>query len=65
MRVPIDISAQSVGAKDGGYKVIVLDQKQRDELRKKLAGKTDIKIIEKYPVSMAGQVVKEGKRTKK
>ena len=63
MRVPIDISAQSVGTNDGGYKVIVLDQKQRDELRKKLSGKTDMKIIETYPISMAGQVVKEGKRT--
>ena len=61
MRVPIDISAQSVGTKDG-YKVIVLNQEQRNELRKQLAGKTNMKIIETYPVSMAGQVVREKKK---
>ena len=60
MRVPFDISAQSIGTKDG-YKVIVLNQQQRDELRKQLAGK-NLKIVETYPVSMAGQVVREGKR---
>ncbi|MDO4939809.1 MAG: hypothetical protein Q4E54_07620 [Lachnospiraceae bacterium] len=61
-RVPIDISAQSVGTKDGGYKVIVLNQAERDELKRQLAGKTDMRIMETYSVSMEGQVVREIKK---
>ena len=60
MRVPMDISATSIRTADG-YKIVVLGQKDRDALKKQFAGK-NVKLIEKYPVSMAGQVVREGKK---
>lgn len=60
MRVPVDISTTSIKT-DTGYKIIVLGQKDRDTLKKQFAGE-DMKLIEKYPVSMAGQVVREIKK---
>ena len=60
MRVPMDISATSIKT-EGGYKIVVLGQKDRDALKKQFAGK-NVKLIEKHPVSMAGQVVREGKK---
>lgn len=60
MRIPMDISTTSFRT-ETGYKIVVLGQSDRDALRRQLAGRTNIKIIEEYPVSMAGQVVKEKK----
>ncbi len=60
MRVPMDISTTSIKT-ESGYKIVVLGQNDRDRLRRQFAGK-DVRIIEKYPVSMAGQVVREIKK---
>lgn len=59
MRVPMDISTTSIKS-ESGYRIVVLGQNDRDKLRRQFAGK-DVKIIEKYPVSMAGQIVREKK----
>ena len=60
LRIPMDISTTSIRT-ETGYKIIVLGQRDRDALRKQLAGRMNIRIIETYPVSMAGQIVKEKK----
>lgn len=57
MRVPMDISTTSFKT-ETGYKIVVLNQKDREALKKQFAGK-DVRLIEKYPISMAGKVVRE------
>ena len=56
-RVPMDISTTSFKT-ETGYKIVVLNQKDREALKKQFAGK-DVRLIEKYPISMAGKVVRE------
>lgn len=60
MRVPMDISTTSFKT-ETGYRIVVLGQKDRETIKKQFVGK-NVKIIEKYPVSMAGQVVREIKK---
>ena len=60
MRVPMDISVTNIRTASG-IKTVVIDRKERDALKRRLASKADMKFIEKYPVSMAGQVVREAK----
>ena len=43
-----------------GIKVVVLNQKERDNLKAHYGDR--FPYIEKYPVSMAGQVVREDKK---
>ena len=57
-RVPMDVSCKSVRTPDG-IKTVVLNQKERENLKKHYGDR--FPYIEKYPVSMAGQVVREYK----
>jgi len=58
-RVPLDVSCKSVRTPEG-IKVVVLNQKERDSLKAHYGDR--FPYIEKYPVSMAGQVVREDKK---